>query len=190
MDCLEGVTLNSKKDIEKFYADLRSEVDSFDIREFYESNCAKALMVITPKQLIIVPVHVHDMALSYLYYNVLYGVNVDCNRINNIVVRLDSYDLRLGSYYSKLDFYNLKLFIPTFPKSINHFQNEVFSHYFEQLEQFSNILFSNPQSYYFENFEEIKDRFAEIHIDDSFVPIKETIISVSAEEWHNKQKIA
>ena len=118
MKSIDSIIIRSMDDYEELCNDLREEVNNFDINDFYKSDDAKALMIITPKQVIICPVLIHNMSLSSILYY-LYGINTDLTKINNIVVRLDSH--------------NDKFFVPTIPIRINKFQSDVFSYYFDHL---------------------------------------------------------
>ena len=90
---------------------MKTNVDSFKLNECYKLDKAKALMVITPNQLIITEVRSHNIGLKAISY-LLYGKHARCETYS-IVVRLDSNG-------------DNKLFIPIFPSgSISSFQAEV-----------------------------------------------------------------
>ena len=176
MKSIDSIIIRSMDDYEELCNDLREEVNNFDINDFYKSDDAKALMIITPKQVIICPVLIHNMSLSSILYY-LYGINTDLTKINNIVVRLDSH--------------NDKFFVPTIPIRINKFQSDVFSYYFDQLKPYSNELkYSSPRSIVDWNYEEVKEQFERCHIDDSFVPVDEQIISCTSDDWYRRVKVA
>ena len=125
MEKLESIVVHTLDAYDKLCKDLVEEASSFDINSFYESDDSKKLIVITPNQVIVVPVYHHHASISRLY-QFLYSRDCDYSSLNNIVIRLDSS--------------MLKLFVPMFPKRINSFQSEVFSYFYNQLKDISNII--------------------------------------------------
>lgn len=156
---------------------MKTNVDSFKLNEFYKLDKAKALMVITPNQLIITEVRSHNIGLKAISY-LLYGGHARCETYS-IVVRLDSNG-------------DNKLFIPIFPSgSISSFQAKVFSFFFEQLKSYSDkIGFLNPSCDRNGLYEEVKAAFEDKNIDEAVTLIDERIISYTADEWYKKSKFA
>ena len=173
---MESIVVHTLDAYDKLCQDLIEEASSFDISSFYESDDSKKLIVITPNQVIVVPVYLHHASISRLY-QFLYSRDCDYSSLNNIIIRLDSS--------------MLKLFVPMFPKRINSFQSEVFSYFYNQLKDISNIIkFDEDRSLFDLTYEDVKEEFNKVSVDDSFISPEENIISLTREDWRKKNKVA
>ena len=174
MEAVEYLYAYTPEEYKKVYNEIKDETASFDIVKFYNKKDSIGFVVITPNQLIAVPTNFHrDAGLKV--YDFLYNFN-DYSQTRNIVIILSNLEI--------------KVFNPYFPsKAINSFQAEVFLHFLEKLEEASNegnYLINDSET----AFEDLKEKFDRIPIDDDFIPPEENIFSVTREDWNEKHKVA